>query len=267
MMKTRFNANGGLITVETVDARLPWAPNETIVFHHGLGACGAVWRGWLPTLVNRYRLVTYDMRGHGDTPVPPGFEWSIDALVRDLVAVADRETSGQFHLVGESIGGTAALAFAARYPNRLLSLTVSNGTHIGGTIENLEPWREIITTDGMAAWSKHMMDQRFYYHALSADKRTWYQAQQASADADAILAGAEALVGVDLTSQLARINIPTLLLHPDNSPFIPVPVMADLHARLPRAQLNVFAGSRHGLPFSHSEACSGVLRRFLSELD
>jgi pimeloyl-ACP methyl ester carboxylesterase len=266
MARSRIEHKGGPIAVETFDARTPWAGDETIVFHHGLGACGAAWRGWMPALIDSYRLVTFDMRGHGDTPAPGGFQWSIDALVDDLTAVADRFTNDRFHLVGESIGGTAALAFAARHPNRLLSLTVSNGTHVGGAIENLQPWRELIATGGMAAWSEHMMEQRFYYHSLSAAQRAWYRAQQATGDADAILAAAEALAGADLTPQLARIEVATLLLHPDNSPFIPVPVMADLHARLPRSQLNVVAGTRHGLPFSHAKECSGMLRQFLEEL-
>jgi pimeloyl-ACP methyl ester carboxylesterase len=46
---------------------------------------------------------------------------------------------------------------------------------------------------------------------------------------------------------------PTLLLHPDGSPFIPVPIMAELHRLLPHAELNVIGHSRHGLPYSHAK--------------
>ena len=65
--------------------------------------------------------------------------------------------SRAFHLVGESIGGTAALRFAARHPERGRTLTVSNGTHRGSGITNLESWRGLIDEGGTAAWSAHMM--------------------------------------------------------------------------------------------------------------
>jgi pimeloyl-ACP methyl ester carboxylesterase len=71
------------------------------------------------------------------------------------------------------------------------------------------------------------------------------------------------LIGADLTPRLGEIKCPTLLLHPDGSPFIPVPVMAELHRLLGNAELNVIGHSRHGLPFSHAGQCARLLRTFL----
>lgn len=265
-MHQKIQHDGGPIAIDITDARQPWARDETIIFYHGLGACGAVWRGWMPILAERYRLVTFDLRGHGATPLPEGYRWSIDGMLGDLAAVADAVGVERFHLVGESIGGTAALAFSARHPGRVLSLAISNGTHKGGAIENLAPWRDLIATGGMAAWSAHMMTQRFHDGALSPDAWDWYERQQASAHPDAILAAAAMLAGADLVGEIGAIKAPTLLLHPDGSPFIPVPVMADLHARLPGARLQVYAHARHGLPFSHAKSCGRVYRRFLKDV-
>ena len=52
-------------------------------------------------------------------------------------------------------------------------------------------------------------------------------------------------------------------MHPDGSPFIPVPVMAELHRLLPTSRLNVIGPARHGLPFSHDRKCARLLRSFL----
>ena len=71
------------------------------------------------------------------------------------------------------------------------------------------------------------------------------------------------LIGTDLTPRLKDIRCPVLLLHPDGSPFIPVPVMAELHRLLPGSELNVIGRSRHGLPFSHAKQCASLLRTFL----
>ncbi len=71
------------------------------------------------------------------------------------------------------------------------------------------------------------------------------------------------LIGTDLTPRLSEITCPVLLLHPDSSPLIPVPVMAELHRLLSDARLNVIGPARHGLPFSHAQQCSSLLRSFL----
>ena len=153
-----------------------------MIFHHGVASCAAAWDGWTPALVGRYRLVRFDLRGHGASPLPPGFEWSLDATVDDLGAVADAAGADRFHLIGESLGGTVALAFTSRHPERVLSLTVSNGTHLGGAIENLEPWERLIREKGMATWSAHLMKERFFEGALTPEMARWYEAQQTSAE-------------------------------------------------------------------------------------
>jgi len=115
-----------------LDATLPWIEHpETIVFYHGLGANAKIWRSWVPMLADRFRMLSFDMRGHGRSAHPaPGAALSLDLLVDDLFAVADAAGVQRFHLVGESIGGTLALLASLRAPGRLLTLTVSNGAHV-----------------------------------------------------------------------------------------------------------------------------------------
>ena len=255
---------GGAIAYEVIDHAAAWeSPAQTVLFHHGLGACSACWDGWTPALVGRHRLVRFDMRGHGASPAPAGFRWSLSALVDDVRTVADAAGAEHFHLVGESTGGTVAFALAARHPERVLSVTVSNGAHRGGSIRNLEPWRRIIREEGMAAWSAHMMGQRFFEGALTEEMQCWYETQQAGADPDAVLGVAAMLVAVDLLPDLDRVTCPVLLLHPDSSPFIPVEIMAEVKRALPDARLQVFAHARHGLPFSHAAECAAAVAGFI----
>jgi pimeloyl-ACP methyl ester carboxylesterase len=93
----------------------------------------------------------------------------------------------------------------------------------------------------------------------------WYEREQGSASPDFVLQAVRLLAGADLSPQLAAVRMPVLLLHGDSSPFIPVPVLADLKSRLPNARLQVFAHARHGLPFSHAKECAQTLNRFLEE--
>lgn len=245
-----------------VDHVRPWHTDpETIAMHHGVGACQEIWGGWLPALMDRYRILRFDMRGHGGSD--PAVNLTMDSLADDLFAVMDAAGVERAHLVGESIGGTIALNAALRAPERVRTLTVSNGAHLGASIESVSDWRRIIEIRGMAGWSAHMMAARFYPDALSPAEWDWFEAQQASACPDTVLALLAALVGADLVGRLPGLKPPLLLLHPDASPFIPVPVMADFHARVPGARLHVIGHAKHGLPFSHAGVCSGLLRDFL----
>ena len=185
----------------------------------------------------------------------------LDAVIRDSCGDAS------IHLVGESIGATVCLAYAMTWPERVRTLTISNGAHLGVSVEALDDWATTMRDDGMDGWSKMMMQRRFYPGALSKDAAAWFETQQASADSHAILSAVEVLVGADLREDLPLANMPTLIMHPDASPFIPVPVVADLHSRLPDARLKVFAHAKHGLPFSHASVCAQTVRDFLSEVE
>ena len=255
----------GPLFFEVIDEALPWQrPGLPVLFHHGIGASAGIWAGWRTALSDAHRLVAFDMRGYGRSTIPPAdFDWSLDLLVDDVFAVADAAGLARFHLVGESIGGTVALAAALARPDRIATLTVSNGAHLGASIQRVEAWRRQLAEGGVRQWSEIFMQDRFHDDALSAERRAWFAAQQERWTPDSILNALGVLVGTDLTGHLSRIASPTLLLHPDGSPFIPVPIMAELHRLLPDAELNVLGRSRHGLPYSHDRRCAALLRSFL----
>ena len=240
------------------------APREAILFHHGIGASAGIWAGWFPALADAHRLVSFDMRGYGRSHIPAAdFKWSLEQMVEDLFAVADAAGLARFHLVGESIGGTVALAAALAEPQRIATLTVSNGAHLGASIQRVEAWRRQLDEAGVKAWSDAFMRDRFHDDALSTEQRAWFAAQQEKWPRESILNALRVLIGTDLSPRLKDIAQPTLLLHPDGNPFIPVPVMAELHRLLPDAELNVVGHSRHGLPYSHATFCASLLRAFL----
>lgn len=260
-------AQGCIIEYELIDVAAPWLPaRETVVFNHGVGASLDIWAEWLPALVDRYRVLRFDMRGHGRSTWREGAaRLTMEALTDDLFAVMDAAGVSRAHLVGESIGGTIALSAALRSPDRVATLTVSNGAHVGATIQSVQDWQQIIGTRGMAGWSAHMMPLRFFSGAIPDELARWFEANQASAQPRAVLEMLEALVGADTIDRLSGLKPPVLLLHPDSSPFIPVPLMADFQARVPDARLHVIGHARHGLPVSHAKTCAGLLRAFLAE--
>lgn len=259
------NTPSGALHYTVCDIVPDWvdAP-ETIVFHHGIAANTHLWTDWLPILATRYRLARFDMRGFGQSVVPDAdFGWSFEVLIDDLLAVAQAAGAARFHLVGESIGGTAALAFALKNPDRLLSLCLSNAAARGGLVTNVKGWREILAQGGQAAWAGQMMQWRFHSGALPPEVHDWYAKVHESCSMAATLGLADLLLANDLTPRLSEIGVPTLLLAPEASPFIPLEIMASMRAVIPDAELQVFAHSKHGLPLSHGRECAQTLRAFL----
>jgi pimeloyl-ACP methyl ester carboxylesterase len=256
---------GGALSYEVIDATPRWRPAAPlIVFHHGIGATAEIWADWLPALVDRYRIARFDTLGFGRSARPgPGHPWSLDGLAEDVCAVAGAAGGGPFHLVGESLGGTVGLALAARRPGALLSLTVSNASHRGGSIQRARQWREFIGAHGMAAWAEMMTPLRLDRERVSEGQWRWFERAQALASPDAVLDLADLLIGADLSPLLSAIAVPTLLLAPAQSPFVPLAVMEQIHAAIPGSELQVFTDARHGLPCSHGDACGRALRSFL----
>ena len=89
-----------------------------VVLSNSLGSTYHMWDAQLAALEKRFRVVRYDTRGHGVSPVPDG-PYSIDDLADDLVDLLDRLGIGRAHLVGLSLGGMTAMRVGARNAERV----------------------------------------------------------------------------------------------------------------------------------------------------
>ncbi|SFS46827.1 alpha/beta fold hydrolase [Marininema halotolerans] len=99
---------------------------EPILFLHYMGGNEAIWNGVIPSFTNAYRVVTLNLRGHGKSE-DPGKGYDFATLAEDIVLALDHLKIDAAHLVGSSFGCSVATAFAARFPERTLSLVNSEG--------------------------------------------------------------------------------------------------------------------------------------------
>ena len=101
---------------------------EDVVMVHGLAANLAFWRlKIVPHLAAQYRITAYDLRGHGRSAMPAK-GYSPSNMAEDLKGVLDAGGIEAAHLVGHSFGGAVVMEFAARYPERVLTLTLADAT-------------------------------------------------------------------------------------------------------------------------------------------
>jgi len=98
-----------------------------IVLLHGLRGYSGTWRGFAGALAGGgWRLIALDQRGRGDSDWDPGANYYTDAYLADLVALTDQLGLERFVLLGHSMGGTTAYAYAARNPDRLDALIIED---------------------------------------------------------------------------------------------------------------------------------------------
>ncbi|MFT5445697.1 MAG: 3-oxoadipate enol-lactonase [Gammaproteobacteria bacterium] len=245
----------------------PWQNKETVLFLNGLAIDSGIWVTWLPALADRYRIVRTDLRGFGRSFVPPAGEtWHIEDIAQDVIDVMAATGTERVHFVGESTGGTVGLYLGAQCADKLLSLTTVSAAHRGGAIRNSKDLRDEVETLGMQAWSAKVMDLRFHPGALSNEMYAWFHDVQRNSAPHACMDLVEMLVACDLTARLPDIDVATLILAPDDSPFVTVEAQVERLRAMPNAELAVIANSRHGVSYSHGAECARILRRFIDGL-
>ena len=258
-------ANGNLF-YDVCDIVPPWREKETVLFLNGLAIDSDIWVTWLPALVDRYRIVRTDLRGFGRSFVPAaGSAWHIGDIAQDVLDVMDATASERVHFVGESTGGTVGLYLGAHFSQKLLSLTTVSAAHRGGSIQRSMDLRDDVQSLGMDAWSEKLMPLRFHRGALSDEMYDWFHDVQRRSAPHACMDLVDMLVACDLSEHLASIEVATLILAPDDSPFVRLEPQLERLRAMPNAELAVIANSRHGLSHSHGAECARILRRFIDQ--
>jgi 3-oxoadipate enol-lactonase len=172
-----------------------------------------MWHAQVPALAERYRVITYDARGHGKSPVPPG-PYTLDNLVDDAVALLDEVGAARAHLVGLSLGGMTFLRLAARHPDRVRRLVVLCTSAYYGARENWLDRAERARTEGTGALAHTVVSRWFTpeFAAASPDVVAANEAMLAGVDDQGYAACCELIADMDLRADLPRIPAPTLVV-------------------------------------------------------
>lgn len=179
-----------------------------------------VLRPWLERLSGRHRLIRYDSRGSGLSQRNVT-SFGLDELVADLEAVVDACGLQQFALLGTSQGGATAIAYAARYPERVTHLVLMNAYARGTLIRSPEKQSVVEATAELmrAGWGqenpafRQMLTMQFLPSATAEQVRAFNELQKVSCVPDHAARMVLALSRVDASSALAAIRCPTLVMH------------------------------------------------------
>jgi pimeloyl-ACP methyl ester carboxylesterase/DNA-binding CsgD family transcriptional regulator len=224
-----------------------------------------VWGPWIHGLSDRYRLIRYDNRGCGLSSAEAA-PVELDSLVDDLAAVVEASGQERVAVLGPSQGGAAAVAYAARHPDRVSHLVLCDG-FVRGTLVRQPGQRALI--DAMArlveeGWGQNnaafrqLFTTQFFPGATREQAQAFNDMQRLScspAHAARIVRG---LAEIDASPHLAAVRCPTLVMHCRDDARIPFEEGRFIAAHIAGARFEILDSTNH-VPLQGEPAYSRMM--------
>ncbi|MFO7276193.1 MAG: 3-oxoadipate enol-lactonase [Pseudomonadota bacterium] len=235
-----------------------------VVFSHSLGFSLEMWSSQVQVLVDRFKVVRYDSRGHGRSAVPEG-EYSIEMLGRDALAVLDAVGIRRAHFVGLSMGAMTGMWLAANHRDRIAKLVLANTTaHIGRPQmwqERIAQAREKGLDEIAAATISRWLSPSF--KAERPDEVNRLVETMRAMPLQGYLGSCAVLRDVDLRKDLKKIIAPTLVIAGAEYGGNEADAAERLRAGIAGALLVTIRRAAHLSNLENPAEFNEVLRRFL----
>lgn len=243
---------------------------DPLLLIHGLGSSTRDWFAQVPHFATRYRVITLDLRGHGqsDKPEEP---YSIAQFARDVAVVLRTLDAVPAHVVGLSMGGMVAQELAAAAaPELVRSLVVVNSA----SDVRLKTWRDVwfyvsrrfaVKALGMRRVGQ-LIAKRLFVRPDQQDLRDAFVERWAENDKGAYVRSVDAIMGWSVQDRLHDIDMPVLVISSEHD-YTPVAAKNLTVARMPNAELAVVDEARHALPVERPEEFNALLDEFLQRVE
>ncbi|HEX6566782.1 MAG TPA: alpha/beta hydrolase [Chthoniobacterales bacterium] len=240
-----------------------------VVLGHALGSNRNIWGYQLPLLTTQFRVLIYDLPGHGESDPPVGQD-SFDDLADDLATLLDHTGISRATLVGLSIGGMIAQHFASLFPDRLQALVLcSTGFQTDETGKKIFGDRIAqVSERGIEPQVDGSMGRWFTPRFLSDAPATieWVKRMYRKTLPAGFINACRAIQELDTLDRLPSITAPTLLIPGEFDPAFPVSVSRTMQSRIKNAELKVLSGAAHIGNVERPHEFNEILFKFLAEV-
>ncbi|WP_052460801.1 alpha/beta fold hydrolase [Microbacterium gorillae] len=192
-----------------------------VVLGCSLGTSTALWESTIPRLLDRYRVVTWDLPGHGDSPAARA-PFTVAELADAVAAGVDELGASRFHYAGVSLGGATGLELLIRHPGRVAAAAiVASSACFGGA----EAWRaraDLVRASSTADLVEQSATRWFTPAAVDVAPELVARLLQdlRDADDDSYALCCEALAAYDVRADLSGITAPVLALWGASDPVV-----------------------------------------------
>lgn len=211
-----------------------------LVFMHAGGMESSFWNAQVSYFSKKYRVITYDLRGHGWSDNSEG-NYTVEDCVKDLYHLLNRLYIRKTYLAGLSMGGYIALNFTLCYPERVDALILA-GTNSGPVTDTVVKMREEMADRIKATKGADL--------ALN-----YLMAYEANTDRP------------DLTDRLSEINKPVLIIVGDRDIAAPLYISEEMHRRIANSQIAVISDCGHRCSQEQPDIYNSIVGDFLQRVE
>ncbi len=234
---------------------------------HGIGASRSTFAGLVPYLRSSFRCISYDLRGHGASPVPRP-PYRLEDLVEDLEALRAELGIGKAHFAGHSLGGMIGPAYARRYPRHVLSLglystaafrTADDSAKVKGVVAEMR-------AKGIAQVLE-MLQARWFTPEFAQRRPDVIQRrlqQVLATDPEVFLSVFDIYAETEMSPWLHEIDCPCLVLTGENDGGCSPRLNRQIAAALPNSELVILPVLRHAITLEGSEQVAPPVLDFLN---
>ena len=238
-----------------------------LVLVHGIGAARDAWRFMVPKLKDHFTVISYDLRGHGTSPMPDG-EFGIDELVADLERVRERSSFDKVNVAGHSLGGQIGPAYARAYPDRVLKLGLLSTAAFRTEDDSAKVWGVVKAMEekGIPQVLETLTARWFTDEFIAANPDLVQRRlkQVVDTDPDVFMNVFRIYAGVEMGPWLHEVTAPSLVLTGENDGGCNPRLNKLIHEALPNSELVILPDVKHSILVEAADDVSAHLIRFMS---
>jgi 3-oxoadipate enol-lactonase len=239
----------------------PW-----LTLSHSLACSVRMWDEQIASFKDRYRILAYDTRGHGNSGAPAG-DYTLEQLADDLKGLLDHLKISKTHYCGLSMGGMIGQTFALKYPGILQTLVLADtSSRIPPEVGPL--WEErikVAQTQGMQPLVKPTLERWFTAPYRSAHPETMERIGKLIADTPVpgYVGCCRAIPKLNLTDRLKEIKVPIQIIVGADDQGTPVAMSQAIHENAPGSRLDILPAAAHLSNIEQPQAFDRALAEFL----
>ncbi len=261
MTRSRINVPGAALAYRLVGRH----DAPTVMFAHGLGMDMRIWEQNLGALLDAYQVLLYDMRGHGLSSSPPA-PYTAALLADDAVALLDALRIDKVHFVGLSLGGIVGQHLGARYPNRLVSLSLCSTVGQRSEVKWLDERIASVRAAGMSAVVDGTIERWFTPAFIHKSPHTIARVREMvlNTRVNGFVGCASAVRDMSQASISSQISIPTLIVTGAEDTWATVEIAHAMQARILNSELFIVPEAAHLPNIEQPSAFNAAVLGFLS---
>jgi 3-oxoadipate enol-lactonase len=241
----------------------PWRNATTLLLLHAAMGSARRYYAWVPRLSRHYRVARMDLRGHGNSQLPPADrELGLERLVADVGELLDHLDCRSAHIVGNSAGGYLGQQLAMTQAERVRSLMLFGSTP-GLKHSQAPSWIPQIEAKGLRAFLAETITDRLPLDQVDPGLVTWFLDEAARNDPAYIAKFVLLMARYDWGDQLGRILCPTLVVVPGAEPIGSAASYEPFRRHVRDVEMRVYEGAPHNICDAFPDRCAGDVLDFL----